>query len=56
MVEFRLSARRVEWLCGLPHFGGVWFDIGLRAYMPLNLHGMADSNRKKTRCKQAGNA
>ena len=24
--------------------------------MPVNLHGVADSNRKKTRCKQAGNA
>ncbi|WP_165829353.1 hypothetical protein [Janthinobacterium sp. 78] len=28
----------------------------LRDGMRVNLHGVADSNRKKTRCKQAGNA
>ena len=30
--------------------------LRMRDGMQVNLHGVADSNRKKTRCKQAGNA
>ncbi|MDN2698778.1 hypothetical protein O0882_20895 [Janthinobacterium sp. SUN073] len=30
--------------------------LRMRVSKQVNLHGVADSNRKKTRCKQAGNA
>ena len=55
MARFRLSARGGERLCGLPHFGGR-VRCRLAGSEQVNLNGAADSNRKKTRCKQAGNA
>jgi hypothetical protein len=44
----RITALRAAWPCALA--------LRMAVHMRVNLNGVGDSNRKKTRCKPAGNA